>query len=105
MEIRKNRNREVLVMERINFNLNQHILVKLKDEGFEHWKKAYNEVLPDQFKKPLSYFKNMEKDGYVRFQAWDFMRLFGETITLGVEPLFYPDIIILQLKGSELLNS
>lgn len=71
------------------FNVNDHILVKLKDSGFKYWLKKYNEWLPAELKVTIETLKEKsDKDGYVEFQAWEFLKLFGETISQGTSPIF-----------------
>jgi hypothetical protein len=72
-----------------SFNLNDKILVKLKEDGFQHWLDDFNKYLPDNLKASMKDLKNREdKDGYVEFQTWEFIKLFGETISMGSQPIF-----------------
>lgn len=78
----------------LSFNINSDVFVKLKPEGFEHWQKEYNKYLPDHMKKPLSYFVSKQDDHfYVEFQLWEFMQIFGNTISHGTPPIFVNDIL------------
>ena len=77
------------------FNLNQEIKVILEPEGFIHYMNKTNEGLYDNQQKPLSYFmEKADKKGYVKFQAWHFMEIFGETIHFGRRPIFSNNILI-----------
>ncbi len=77
------------------FNLNNHILVKLKDEGYKIWRERWNQYLPEDLRKPITYFTDKaNKDGYVQFQAHEFMRYFGATISMGFHQPFEMTILI-----------
>lgn len=94
-------------MKEIKFNLNDNIKVKLKSEGFLHWMHDHNEVydkmeatfgkndISDEQRKPASFFMDKrDVDGYVTFHAWQFMRIFGNSIVFGKLPIFNPNVII-----------
>lgn len=93
-------------MKAIQFNLNDTIIVELEDEGFEHWMKWYNKTYEDfanitqnkalnEYMRPLEYFTSKkDKDGFVSFQAWNFMEIFGSSIQFGKRPIFNPNIKI-----------
>lgn len=71
------------------FNLNDYILVKLKDEGFKFWLNKINQFLPKDLMATEEELRaRADKDGYIAFQAWDFMKTFGETISMGFEANF-----------------
>src|SRR3990167_1132257 len=71
------------------FNLNDCILVKLKEEGYEHWLIEYNKYALDDFKVTRKELKNKADDeGYVEFPTWEFMRIFGSTMKMGFEIKF-----------------
>jgi hypothetical protein len=88
-------------MKVYKFNLNYHILVKLTEDGYKRLMQDYNWVF-DQYpnmahlKQPLEYFKSRENaDGYVEFQMWQFMQIFGgDHIDAGRMPPFATDILI-----------
>lgn len=85
-------------MKNFLFNLNDKILVKLKPDGYKHYQKEYNEYLPVDLKKSISELRSKEdKDGYLSFQAWEFMRIFGKTIVFGATTIFETDIKISEL--------
>lgn len=74
------------------FNMNDKVLVKLKDEGFKYWQDDYRH-LPDKYKPSIDDLKaKADKDGFIEFQLWEFMRLFGETISLESVPIFENNI-------------
>jgi hypothetical protein len=82
------------------FNLNNIIKVKLSDAGFCLWKDKEDEVyLP--YKSMHKYMQSIEDykkkadgNGYVDFQAWHFIELFGGTIKFGSNPIFDTNILI-----------
>lgn len=75
------------------FNLNEYISVKINDEGYDYWLKDYNKYLPDDMKASMKELKaKADKDGYIDFQAWDFMKTFGSTIRFGGRQLFSLDV-------------
>ncbi len=77
------------------FNLNNHILVKLKDDGYKIWRERWNRHLPEDMRQPITYFTDRaNKDGYVYFQAHEFMRIFGEHLTIGFHQPFEMTILI-----------
>ena len=92
--------------EYIDFNLNNNILVELNEDGYNHWAKQHNKVYvecmdffkTDKFKeniKDIEYFKSKKReDGYVKFQGWEFMEIFGEETGMGKKMLFNTNIKI-----------
>ncbi|MCC3159696.1 hypothetical protein LJ737_20815 [Hymenobacter sp. 15J16-1T3B] len=85
-------------MTLIPFNINDHIRVKLKQEGLAHWKAEDDKIFCGplgQYSKPLEdYASKADSDGYTRFQAWEFMRLFGPVLRMGSLPPFDTSILI-----------
>lgn len=70
-------------MKTIPFNLNNRIRLKLTEFGYEVWKAEHESLLPECFHNPLSYYKALtDKEGYVPFQCWKAMEMFG--------PYLYP---------------
>lgn len=89
----------------ITVNLNWHIKVRLREEGFKHWKKRddelfskRNEFLDRDFAhhiKPLEWYKaKQDAEGYVTVQLWEFIQQFGDTIVFGHQSVFDTSIII-----------
>ena len=72
-------------METLVVNLNQDIQVKLNDKGYNVWLKDTNHYLPPSYNKAtLEQLKTKaDKDGYVTFQLWEFMQIFGATFHNG----------------------
>ncbi len=98
-------------MTEIPFNLNNYVKVKLNESGFKHWEWHHHEIFRkmeeqigpgsskqfEDLRRPPSYFKDQQdKDGYVKFQTWDFMRIFGHTIDGSFHCNFSPNVIFLQ---------
>ena len=90
------------------FNLNDYIKVKIHPEGFEYWKKQdddfYHAHNLQQYIKPLADYKSKaDADGYVKFQAWDFIDKFAASLDFGRKTVFHTDIIIsdVHLKSIE----
>ncbi len=76
------------------FNLNHHVWVKIKEEGYLHMKSIDDSFLPKEFQKPISFYRGRADDeGYTRFQMWEFMRTFGSTLSKGSQLLINPTII------------
>lgn len=77
------------------FNLNDCVYVQLFDEGIEHFTNWRNMYLPSDLQKPKEYFiSRLDKDGYIKLQAWEFMRAFGDTLLMGGSPLFNLTIML-----------
>lgn len=71
------------------FNLNDKVLVKLKEEGFKYWLADLNEYMPEKLGTTMEDLRSRcDKDGYIEFQTWEFMRVFGPTISIGSQPIF-----------------
>lgn len=75
-------------------NLNEHIKVKLTPEGEKIYKVYYHgkdyASLPTELLPGLT----PDKDGYVEFQLWDFMLIFGQHFHMGVNAPCNPDCFI-----------
>ena len=70
----------------IEFNINEHILVKLTAAGYEHL-------------RVLGYSAPAENaEGYCDFQLWSFMSKFGSVnlATFNKEPLYATDITLVR---------
>jgi len=61
-------------------NLNDHVKVRLNDYGMCVYKSFYAKYGLD-----ASQLK-MDKEGYVEFQLWDFMNVFGNSMHMGGNP-------------------
>ena len=82
----------------VKVNLNDNVLVKLKDEGYQYLADDHNRLLgeiPGWVERTPEYFKNKaDENGHTRFQLHEFMRLFGNTMGIGFEPKLDINIII-----------
>lgn len=85
----------------IDFNLNHDIKVKLTDKGYQKLADLNNEFLgiaPNGRRTNAEYYKNLaDKDGYLTFQAWEFMKYFG-TVTGMNHPDYFDYNIILYTR-------
>lgn len=71
------------------FNLNSYMYVKLNEKGFKYWHEIDSDHIPDNIKVNLEGLKRKaDKDGYVEFQLWNFMQIFGDEMYHVGEPLF-----------------
>jgi hypothetical protein len=64
------------------FNMNSHILVKLKDKGYRVLADYHNKYSSEY--RDAAYFKNKaDEQGYTEFQLWVFMNQFGHLMLNG----------------------
>lgn len=76
----------------INFNINQCIKVKLYFKGRELVKKYYSS---DSIDFGDEYLKlHTDENNYTQFQMWEFMRIFGNELSLGCILPFNPNTLI-----------
>ena len=68
-------------MEFIKFNLNYKIKVKLNKKGIEILKNEGSKCSPDE-------------NGYVTFQGWELINIFGGHLQLGLETPFDLNVLI-----------
>ena len=89
--------------EYYEFNINESFYVKLTDEGYGVLVKHNNDLakkFPTIPIRDIEYYKaKADQDGYIRFQAWDFIKLFGEYTGL-LKPMYYYSTI--RIKSSNL---
>ncbi len=94
------------------FNINNYVYVKLTDIGYEQYLdklKYYHDTTPTLFEWPtIENIKLKEdKNGYLKFQMWEVMDLFGENLFNGCDKPFELDILIdendLKYRDIELL--
>lgn len=80
------------------FNLNETILVKLKDEGYQILADQWNRIVdfsPSLGRRSAEYYKNLsDSEGYTKFQAWDFIQTFGPYTSLGTIAPYDTTILI-----------
>lgn len=65
-------------------NLNNYIKVKLTEKGIDILKQRYGTDYPI----------NIDDEGYIEFQMWDFARLFGEHINMVSEMVCQTNIMV-----------
>lgn len=71
-------------MKRVKTNINNYIWVKLTKEGREIYYDSYKDVYPLLLKAGYGIPAIVQEDGWSKFQMWDFMRIFGEHLSMGV---------------------
>lgn len=75
-------------------NVNDHIHVKLSDRGRSILYQMRND-LNKNLRRPLpDLVIAIDKDGYTKFQIWDFMSIFGVYIGMGQELPFMTQVKI-----------
>lgn len=75
----------------IHFNINYEVKVKLNEKG----KEIYLSYLKEISSEPECVFvRKTNSSGYTTFQLWDLMKLFGDYMSLGEEPVFEHNEII-----------
>lgn len=84
-------------MEKVYFNINQFVYVKLTEHGKEVFLKYANVVSIfltglREYKKIEDTWLEPEVDGYYKFQLWLLMQIFGSHIELGFSNCFDTDI-------------
>ena len=83
----------------IPINVNERVKVKLTKLGEEVYQKQYdamNEILVGMGARPLEPIDlASDEKGYVEFQIWDLMKIFGEFMYLGAPPMFESNLIYL----------
>lgn len=75
--------------ESITVNVNDYVIITLKDKG--------KQILLDYNKSiglPEEYYRKPQEDGTYKLPMWEFMKLFGPYLYMGVEVPFETDIII-----------
>lgn len=79
------------------FDFNREVFVRLREEGYQ--------ILADDFNRYVSLFGDRrdadyyrakaDAKGYTKFQAWEFMQLFGPSANLGTRPPFETTVLFL----------
>lgn len=78
----------------LTFNLNDHVLAKLLPQGFVLWHQHFSRM-PTELQLPLSHYQaQIDAGGYSKFQAWEFMQIFGPHISLATTDLFEATVIL-----------
>lgn len=78
----------------VKFNLNDSVFVKMERKGYEIWIDFYNNIFEKEPQKNnLEYYiSKADKNGYVKFQMWEFMQIFGPEINLGTRSPFFTNV-------------
>ena len=73
--------------DKIILNFNDNVRVKLNDRGYQIWHQDYNKYVSYDFRRPLDSFKKeADSEGFVIFQLWEFMNIFGSHLSNGFDP-------------------
>ncbi len=92
--------RKQYILKAIYFNINGVIWAKLTPEGWTHWLKDFNKYTVENEWIKMRGLKiwakkyHGKKDGWVRFQMWNFMSIFGPKTGMGFPNLFETGIKI-----------
>ena len=76
----------------IKYNINYYVSVKLTEHGYKIHKEFWEDIYKQcnmKYQKPVC-----DENGYVKFQMWDLMRVFGKHIGSGVELPFETDVFL-----------
>lgn len=80
------------------FNLNYLVKVQLNEKGYQLLVDQHNQycgVIKNWEKRDITYYKNKaDVDGYLKFQAWEFIEKFIDAIGLCKPHFFSYDILI-----------
>jgi len=86
-------------MKEINFNLNWEVKVKVTESGYKQWldhENRFCEFSAQIEEKELKHLKEKEDgDGYVTFQLWELMEIFGHHMGIGFNNPIDTNIILL----------
>jgi len=80
------------------FNLNDIIKAKLLPEGLAIHKANYIRVMQPLLDEYPYRELTADKDGYIEFQAWNFMGIFGAYIGCGMSKICQTEILIKETK-------
>ena len=84
----------------VDINLNDFVKFKLTDKGKDIYYHQYDEINAiwgRQIAKP--HYPKTDANGYTEMQLWDFMRLYGEHMDIGMENVIEPLDLIYETKG------
>jgi hypothetical protein len=80
------------------FNLNETILVKIHDKGYQHMADNHNKylgVVSNWERRTAEYYKSKaDENGYTKMQAWCFIEEFGSVTSIGFHGYYSTDILI-----------
>jgi len=84
---------------KIEFNINDYILVRLNESGYNHLATVHNKYcgqIADWEKREGKYYKsNADENGYTKFQMWHFIELFGP-VTGITSPMYFDTTILIE---------
>jgi len=79
--------------DRIKFNINDYVYVKITEDGQKHIRRYYEDLfkevkkyMPEHFDKYVNDSCSLyepDEDGYVRMQIWGFIEMFSPVIKIG----------------------
>lgn len=86
------------MQQKIDFNVNSHVLVKLTESGKVQLCKDHYEFWISTGTKNVPEFNLPKEDsyGYSKWQLWNLMQLLGKYCGLGSQIPFETDIIIIK---------
>lgn len=81
------------------FNINEEVYVRLKRDGVNKIVDEINKIMPLKYRTSHEEFEaKVDKNGYHKFQMWDFMHYFGG-LGMGASNYFDP---IIKFKKEDL---
>ncbi len=84
--------------EFFSFNINDTILVKIQDKGYQHMANNHNKYIKYHSVleyRTAEYYKNKaDENGYTAMQAWCFIEEFGPVTGWGSHGFFSTEILI-----------
>ncbi len=78
--------------ERIRFNINDSVYVKLTEFGFKFHMRHYARILPQDVFEKMYRSPKVDEQGFSKFQLWDLMNIFGENCSMACEQPFSTEI-------------
>jgi ribulose 1,5-bisphosphate carboxylase large subunit-like protein len=83
-------------MKRIQFNINNHVYVRLTPQGRKIEAEQLKERNTFLIRNHIEPIQPVEEDGggWSRWQLWQLMETFGQDMHIGCEPPFETEIII-----------
>ena len=90
-----------------SFNLNESILVRLTDLGYQRLADIHNSYIgriPNWDRRDADFYKQRaDAHGYTNFQAWCFIRDFGDVTGFGWDAYYLLDVKI-KVKSLKKIN-
>ena len=79
------------------FNMNDYVKVKLNEQGYEILKQFCGEY----YNTDVNSYVQRDDKGYISFQMWEFMHIFGNFVNLDEESLPFDKCILLPFENDE----